>query len=357
MSRVSGQALFSLFSRQVSRTSGRFREKRLAPQVADRISTKIRHAHVNATQSQVARFQRLCGKEEEMIHNFNYHRATSTQETLSLLEKFKEDYKVICGGQSLLILMRQGLVAPENLIDIKGIKEMSYIHYDPKDGLKIGATTTHREIEKSQLIKKYYPVLMEMEENLASVQTRNWGTIGGNLAHGDPSSDPAPILIATNATVNMVSQEKERSLPLEDFFIDIFETALEDGELLTEIQVPILPKKSAVAYEKFNIIKNYQGIVSVAASITMDQDGVECKDARIVLGAAAATPLRAKEAEKMLSGKKIDTKLLESVGKKASEECDPVSDIHATETYRRALVESLTIKTTKKAWEQAKATG
>ncbi len=289
-----------------------------------------------------------------MIHNFNYHRATTLKETLDLLDKFKDEYKIICGGQSLLILMRQGLVAPENLIDIKSVKEMSYIDYDPKNGLKIGATTTHREIEKSPLIKKYYPVLAEMEENLASVQTRNWGTIGGNLAHGDPSSDPAPILIAANATVKMANLERERILPLEDFFIDIFETALEEGELLTEIQVPILPKKTAVAYEKFNIIKNHQGIVSVAASITIAEDGAGCKDARIVLGAAAATPLRAKEAEGMLIEKKIDTKLLESVGKKASEESDPVSDIHATETYRRELVKTLTIKMTRKAWEQAK---
>jgi carbon-monoxide dehydrogenase medium subunit len=292
-----------------------------------------------------------------MIHNFNYHQATSVQKTLSLLEKCRDDYKIICGGQSLLILMRQGLVAPKNLIDIKNVKEMSYIEYDPKNGLKIGAATTHREIEKSPLIKKHFPVLVEVEKNLASVQTRNWGTIGGNLAHGDPAGDPGPILIASNATVKMANLERERILPLEDFFIDIFETALEEGELLTEIQVPILPKKTAVAYEKFNIIKNHQGIVSVAASITIAEDGAGCKDARIVLGAAAAIPLRTKEAEQMLIGNKIDTKLLTSVGKKASEESDPVSDIHATETYRRFLVKALTIKVARKAWELAKAAG
>ncbi|MFC2141759.1 FAD binding domain-containing protein [Acidobacteriota bacterium] len=290
-----------------------------------------------------------------MIHDFNYHRATSVQEALSLLEKHKEDYKIICGGQSLLILMRQGLVAPENLIDIKSVKEMSYIDYDPEQSLRIGSGTIHRELEKSPLIKKHYAVLAEMEENLASVQTRSWGTIGGNLAHGDPAGDPAPILIAANATVKMASLERERTLPLENFSIDIFETALEEGELLTEVQVPVIPDKTALAYEKFNIIKNHQGIVSVAASITMAEDGLRCKDARIVLGAAAATPLRAKEAEQMLIGEKIDAKLLASAGEKASEECDPVSDIHATEAYRRFLVKVLTTKITKKAWEQARA--
>lgn len=290
-----------------------------------------------------------------MIRDFNYRKASSLNEALSLLDKYKEDNKIICGGQSLLILMRQGLVAPENLIDIKSVKELSYIDFSPKTGLKIGAATTHRDIEKSPLIKKHYPVLIAMEENLASVQTRNWGTIGGNLAHGDPAGDPGPILIALNATVKMANLGRERILPLEEFFIDIFETALETEELLQEIQVPIILPRTAVAYEKFNIIKNQQGIVSVAVSILMDDDAIKCKEVRIVLGAAASTPLRAKEAEQMLTGKKIDAKLLENAGEKASEECDPVSDIHATETYRRLLIKALTKKMVRKAWEQAKA--
>jgi len=290
-----------------------------------------------------------------MIRPFNYHRASTLEEALRLMAKYQEDYKIICGGQSLLILMRQGLVAPENLIDIKRLKEMSYISYDPEKGLTIGATTTHREIEKSPVIEKYFPVLAEAEKNLASIQTRNWGTIGGNLAHGDPAGDPAPILIAANATVKMASVEGERSLPLEDFTCDIFETVLEEAELLTEIQVPVLPKRTAIAYEKFSIIKNQQGIVSVAAWITMAENNTECKDARIVLGAAASIPFRAKEAEQMLIGKKIEKNLLSRAGKKASEECDPVGDIYATETYRRLLVKVLTEKTAQKAWEQAKA--
>jgi carbon-monoxide dehydrogenase medium subunit len=305
----------------------------------------------------MARFQRLHSKEKEMIHDFNYHRASSLKDAIDLLDKYQDDYKIICGGQSLLILMRQGLVAPKNLIDIKSIEETSYIDYDPEKGLRIGATTTHRDIEKSPVLKKEYAVLTEMEENLASIQTRNWGTIGGNLAHGDPASDPAPILIALNASVKLTGKNGERSLPLEDFFVDIFETSLEEGELLTEIMVPAFPKKTAVVYEKFNIIKNHQGIVSVASSITLSKNGSECEDARIVLGAAAAIPLRAKGAEKLLIGNMIDKKLLETVGEKASEECDPVSDIHATETYRRDLIKALTIKITEKAWEQAKAAG
>ena len=289
-----------------------------------------------------------------MIRDFVYLRANTVKEALDFLEQHKDDYKIFCGGQSLLILMRQGLVAPEYLIDIKKVVELNYINFGPKKGLKIGATTTHRAIEKSPLIKKHCPVLVSMEENIASVQTRNWGTIGGNLAHGDPAGDPGPVFIALNATVKIANKERERTMPLEEFFIDYFETALEEGELLIEIQIPVIPPKTATGYEKFNIIKNDQGIVSVAVSITLDNDGVSCKDARIVLGAAASTPKRAKESEQMLMGKKLDDKMLDRVGEKASEEADPVADIHATEAYRRHLVKALTKKMVKKSWEQAK---
>jgi len=288
-----------------------------------------------------------------MIRDFNYLRTETVKETFNLLDKHKDDYKIICGGQSLLILMRQGLVSPANLIDIKKVKELSYIDFDTKKGLKIGATTTHREIEKSKIIRKHYPILVNMEENIASNQTRNWGTIGGNLCHGDPTGDPGPMFIALDASVKIANRKRERTILLEKFFIDFFETALEEGDLLIEVQIPVIPPKTAVVYEKFNIIKNDQGIVSVAASITLDKDDSTCKDARIVLGGAASIPLRIKEAEQILIGKKLNNKLLDEAGKKASESADPVSDIHASETYRRYLVDVLTKRMVKKAWEQA----
>ena len=292
-----------------------------------------------------------------MIRDFVYLRANTVKEALDLLDQHKDDCKIICGGQSLLILMRQGLVAPQYLIDIKRINELNYINFDPKVGLKIGATTTHRAIESSSVIKKHFPVLVDMEENLASVQTRNWGTIGGNLAHGDPAGCPAPVLIALNATVKMANREKERSIPMEDFTLDYFETALEEDELLLEIQVPVMPLKTATVYEKFNIIKNDMGIIAVAISLTLDDKRVSCKDVRIVLGAAASTPIRSKEAEQMVIGQKLDDDLIDQVSEKASEEADPVDDFHATESYKRRLVKALTKKMLKKAWEKAKTLG
>lgn len=290
-----------------------------------------------------------------MIRDFIYLKTNTVEEALDLIDQHKEDYKVICGGQSLLILMRQGLVAPEYLIDIKSVEELNSIQFDEKEGLRIGATTTHRTVELSPLVKERYPVLVDMEENLASIQTRNWGTIGGNLCHGDPAGDPGPVFMALNGSVKIASKQKTRTLSLDEFFIDYFETALEEGELLLEVQLPPIPSCTAVAYEKFNIIKNDQGIISVAASITLNNDGLSCKDARIVLGAAAPAPIRAKETEKLLIGEKISKGLLEKAGKKASEEADPVADIHASEEYRRHLVGVLTKKMVEKAWEQAKA--
>jgi carbon-monoxide dehydrogenase medium subunit len=282
-----------------------------------------------------------------MIRDFIYLKATTLEEALDLISRHIEDYKIICGGQSLLILMRQGLVAPEYLIDIKNVEELDY--------LRIGATTTHRTIELSPIIKEKYPVLTDMEANLASIQTRNWGTIGGNLCHGDPAGDPGPVFMALNGSVKIANKQKTRIIPLDEFFIDYFETALEEGELLCEIRLPPIPLRTAVAYEKFNIIKNDQGIVSVAAAITLENDGLGCKDARIVLGAAAPAPIRARDAEKMLIGEKISANLLEKVAEKASEEAAPVADIHASEEYRRSLVSVLTKKMVKKAWDRAKA--
>ena len=289
-----------------------------------------------------------------MIHDFNYVRATSVQEALESLENYQEDYKIICGGQSLLILMRQGLVAPEYLIDIKRVEDLNYITFDEQNGLRIGATTTHRTIEKSPVVRDHYPSLVDMEENLASIQTRTWGTIGGNLAHGDPAGCPAPLLIALNATVKIASKSGERIVSVEDFSLDYFETDLREGEMLLEIQVPPMPTRSAARYEKFNIIKNDQGFVSVAAAVTVDEEGAACQDVRIVLGAAGPVPLRARKTEKLLRGKGIDDKLLTKAGIKAAEEADPVADIHASEAYRRALVNTLTRRMVRKAWEQAK---
>jgi len=288
-----------------------------------------------------------------MIKDFKYLRASSVKEALGFLSRHKEESKIICGGQSLLILLRQGLVATEYLIDIKQVNELSYIEFDAKKGLRIGATTTHRTIEKSDLIKKKYKVLSDMERYLAHIQVRNWGTIGGNLAHADPAGDPAPVLMALSGSIKVGSAAGERTISLDDFYTDLFETALEEGEMILEVQVPAPAPKTGAAYKKFNILESDQGIISVAACVTLN-GGSTCKEARICLGNAAPTVIRAKQAEAKLVGQKLDEGLLEEVGLAAVAECDPVADIHASEDFRRHLVGIFTKRMVKQAWEAAK---
>lgn len=290
-----------------------------------------------------------------MIRDFEYFGPKTLKEALALLERYKDTYKVICGGQSLLILMRQGLVAPEHLVNIKGISELSYIKSDAKKGLRIGALTTHRTIEKSPVIKRGYAALAEMEKRLASIQTRNWGTIGGNLCHGDPAGDPAPVLMAMGASLTMASAGGTRTMPIDEFFLDYFETALEPAELLTEIQVPVPAPATGTAYTKFNIIQSDMATVGVAVSITLAPGDGVCSDARIALGAAAATPMRAKQAEESLKGKKITESLLKQAGEIASTEAEPITDIHASDEYRRELVKVLVKRVGLEALARAKA--
>jgi carbon-monoxide dehydrogenase medium subunit len=289
-----------------------------------------------------------------MIKDFEYFTPKTLKEALTLIDKYKDECKVIAGGQSLLILMRQGLVAPPYLISIKGLSELSYIK-DGKEGLKIGALTTHRAIEKSAVIQKKFGVLAEMEQRLASIQTRNWGTIGGNICHADPAGDPIPVLIALNATLTTTGLKGERNMAVEAFCLDYFETALKPSELLTEIQVPPPPPHSGAAYTKFNVIESDLATVGVAVSITLGGGDGVCQDLRIALGASAPTPMRAKKAEAVLKGKKITDALLKEAGEVASTEAEPISDIYASDEYRRELVKVLVARVAKEALARAKA--
>jgi carbon-monoxide dehydrogenase medium subunit len=288
-----------------------------------------------------------------MIHDFEYFAPKTLKEALALLDKYQDDCKVICGGQSLLVLMRQGLVAPPYLVSIKGIAELNYIK-DEKDGLKIGATTTHRAIEKSAVIKKKYPVLAKMETRLASIQTRNWGTIGGNVCHADPAGDPLPVLMALGATLTMTGSKGKRSMPAENFCLDYFETALKPGELLTEISIPPVSPNTGTAYTKFNVIESDLATVGVAVSVSLGAGDGVCQDIRIALGASAPTPIRPKKAEAILKGKKISDALLAQAGETASQEAEPISDIYASADYRRELIKVLVPRITREAIANAK---
>jgi carbon-monoxide dehydrogenase medium subunit len=286
--------------------------------------------------------------------DFEYIAPKTVEEALQMLSQHDEDEcKVIAGGQSLIILLKQGLIVPEYLIDIKGLTDLAYIKTDEKEGLKIGALTTHRAIEKSPEIQKEYAVLAEMEQNVSSVETRNWGTIGGNVCHGDPGGDPAPVFIALDAKMKVTGISGERIVPAEEFTLDYYETDHRHDELLTEIQVPKLAPKTGVKFTKMSQIAGDYATASVAVLITLDEQEA-CKDVRIALGSVANVPMRAKKAEEILKGKKISEEMLAEAGQVASEEAEPTPDAQYSEEYKRELVKVLVKRVGKEALERAK---
>jgi len=291
---------------------------------------------------------------KDIIFDFEYFVPKTVEEALKLLSQYEEgECKVIAGGQSLIILMKQRLLTPKYLINIKGLSDLDYIKLDDKQGLKIGALATHRSIEKSPVIQNGFSVLAEMEQNISSVETRNWGTIGGNVSHGDPGGDPAPVLIALNAKLKMTSLSGERTVSAEDFTLDYYETALRHDELLTEIQIPSLPPNTGVKFTKFSQIAGDYANASVGMLITLDQKEI-CKDVRIALGSVAVAPMRAKKAEEILKGKKINDELLAEAGQIASEESSPTSDAEVSEEYKRELVKVLVKRVGGEALARAK---
>jgi carbon-monoxide dehydrogenase medium subunit len=288
------------------------------------------------------------------MKDFEYFAPKTVEESLSLISQYKGDAKIIAGGQSMLVVMRQGLLAPEYVIDIKGISSLDYINYNETEGLRIGALTTHRAIEKSSIIQKHFRVLSEMERNLATIQTRNWGTIGGNLCHGDPAGDPAPVLIALDAKLKLKSLSGERIIAMGEFSKDMLEVNLEPDEMLIEIQVPAKRPHTGIAQEKLMVMQGDAGIVGAAVSITLKPGDGICEDARVVLSNAASVPLRVKEAEKRLIGKVINYQSLAEASEVASAEADPPSDIHASEEYRREMLKVFVRRASATALERAK---
>jgi carbon-monoxide dehydrogenase medium subunit len=290
-----------------------------------------------------------------MITDFEYLAPKTVNEALSLLAKYKGKAKIIAGGQSMLVIMKRGLLTTEYLIDIKGIAALDYIKYDEGKGLRIGALTIHRAIEKSPIIQKHFKVLSDMEHDLATVQTRNWGTIGGNVCHGDPAGDPAPVFIALNAKLKLASSRGERIIEMEEFSKDYLEVALKPDEMLIEIQVPTPPPHTGTASGKLMVMKGDMGVVGAAVSITLSpKDGV-CQDARIALSNCASTPLRAKKAEKKLIGKALNDSLLREAGEVASEEASPPVDVHGSAEYRQEMVGVFVRRAAAQALERAKA--
>jgi CO/xanthine dehydrogenase FAD-binding subunit len=272
-------------------------------------------------------------------------------EACSLLARHIQEAKVVAGGQNLLVLLKQRRIKPRFVINIKQLSEMEYITHD-SGSLRIGALTTHRAIEKSMIIRGKYPILSDLEERLGCVQTRNWGTIGGNLCQASPATDPPPALIALGAKVKAMSVRGVRTISLDDFFIGYQRTILEPDEILVEIQLPEPPLYSGAAYHKETVRLADPPIASVAAMVTIGgQKTIE--SVRIVMQAVGVTPLRAAKAERAIEGEKMTEGLIEKAARLAAEEAQPISDVYGSADYKREMVKVATKRAVKEAFKRA----
>ncbi len=286
------------------------------------------------------------------LPKFEYLAPKTVAEACSLLSQYKEKAKVIAGGTDLLVQMKERTITPQYLIGLNGIANLDYIEHS-EARLRIGALASLNSIAGSPLVREKFALLADAMSTIGTIQVRNRGTIGGNLCNAAPSADSAPPLIILGAQVKVVGEQGERVIPLEGFFTGPGETTLQAGEILTEVQIPDIPPNTGGTYLKLFARSAIDiAAVGVAALLTA-KDGT-CSDAKIALGAVAPTPIRAKEAEKSIIGKKIEKDLIEKVAELASEESRPISDIRSSAEYRREMVKVLTRRAITQAWERAK---
>jgi aerobic carbon-monoxide dehydrogenase medium subunit len=288
------------------------------------------------------------------VRNFDYLEPTTVAEACALLKQHGGEAKVFAGGSHLTILMKQGLYQPRALVNIKKIPELRGIKYDAAEGLIIGALVTHREIETSALVREKFPVLCDAEREVANIRVRNMGTVGGNLASGEPLTDLSQIFIALEGKAKITGSDGHRTIPIEELFVDFYTTSLAEDEILTQVVLPPLPAPSGVDYIRFSsssvVDKPSAG---VAVRITLDAGNEKVQTARIVLGCVGATPVRARKAEALVAGKKLTPQLAEEAGSAAAQECSPTSDLRGSEQYKRAIVRTLVKRAAAKAYERA----
>jgi carbon-monoxide dehydrogenase medium subunit len=268
---------------------------------------------------------------------FEYRTPKNLKEVNATLQEFGSDAKLIAGGTALVIMMKQRLVRPSCLVSLRSVRGLNAIELK-NGGISIGGLATHREVEGSSLIRRRLPMLAETYHHVATLRIRNMATVGGGLAHADPNQDPPPSLIALGATVKATSAKGSRTIPLDEFFKDYYETVLGPDEIITEVMVPKLAPNTGAAYIKFlpRTADDY-ATVSAAAVLTLDKTNKTIADVRIALGSVGVTPIRATAAEGLLRGQPLKTDAFAAAGEKAKEAVDPVSDFRGSSAYKKDM--------------------
>lgn len=285
---------------------------------------------------------------------FQYAAPRILDEALALLDQYGEDAKILAGGQSLVPLLNMRLAGPSYIMDINHISELHYI--EPEDGyLAIGAGVRQRQVEHAGLVRERLPLLVEVVQHIGHMQIRNRGTVVGSVAHADPAAELPALLTCLNGEVLAQSVNGERVIKAEEFFTGYLSTALEPGEMLTEVRFPWIPPQAGWAFMEFARRSGDYALVGAAAVLTPALDD-RCMTARIAFLGIAGSPIRARAVEHVVIGTTLDDATLDRAAEIARTVVeDDVSDVHATTEYRRVLTAELTRRVLKAAWERRRS--
>ena len=282
---------------------------------------------------------------------FQYVRPSSVSDALAALARYRDDAKVLAGGQSLIALMNLRLVKPAVLVDINRLSDIAYIR-EENGTVAIGALTRQSAVESSGVIARQCPLMAEAIRFVAHRPIRNRGTVGGNLAHADPTSELPAVAVALDATFVARSTDGQRAISAADFFVGLLSSALASKELLTEMRIPIWPAGQGWSFMEVSPRAGDYALVGVAATLQV-QEGI-CQAARLVYSGVGARPARVAAAEQMLLGGPANEATFRAAGEVAAGQVDPSSDFHATGDYRRDLVRVLTRRALMRALDRCK---
>jgi carbon-monoxide dehydrogenase medium subunit len=274
--------------------------------------------------------------------DFEFHCPTSLDEAFGLLDQYGDDAQVMSGGTALVLMMKQRLAQPGHVVGLRKIAGLSSIASVGNGAVRVGALCTQRQMEIDPMVQQSLPLVADTYSKVATARIRSMSTVGGGLVHGDPNQDPPPTLIALGASVVLSSKGGERVVPVENLFVDYFETDVHPGEILTSVLIPQAPAGSGAVYTKFlpRTADDY-ATVSVAAIVDADESN-NCRDVRIVLGASGVTPIRANEAEAVLRQRPLTEENIRACAAAVKKAVDPLDDFRGSADYKRQMAEVFT---------------
>ena len=288
-----------------------------------------------------------------IAQSFQYESPGTLAEAIALLNQYGDEAKVLSGGHSLIPMMKLRFASPGYLIDINGIPGLSDIK-EENGVVHIGALAREADLEHSTLLAQHFPIFKDVTKLIADPQVRNMGTLGGNLAHGDAANDHPAVMIALGASVVITGADGEREVPIDEFFYGFYMTAIQQGEILTEIRLPVPAAGTGNAYHKLERKVGDYATSGVAVQLTIGSDGIVTA-AGIGLTNVNPVPLRATRSEEALVGKPLTEENILLAAQYASEDCNPSADLRGSEDYKRHVTGVLVKRMIKKAAERAMA--